>query len=257
MKMKKAIATMLAKWSIVCFVVIAACSEDEPARPDVATGCQKICDAVRSYTQRPECISDTCLAECEEEYASALAAKCYEQVRKSLECCGEDLRQECIRGPEETPLPIRKCGYTRLYEPKAAWEACRKVQDELHQCESDYEAATGYPTCTDANLVCTELRGGSEAAFAKQCHDAGNTFRRGSCAGAKKCTGGSGTANGQAVQIDLHWPGDICGKPDYTDKIYLKGTCSNVLNGTYFGDADSCCTGTTRPAVGGTVCNPG
>lgn len=110
-------------------------------------------------------------------------------------------------------------------------------------------------SCTDSTGVCSQLNSGSVSAFQTECTGAGNTFTMSACAtGAYSCTGGTGTSGGTSVAIDIQWPAGICSNPGYQDMIYLKGTCENSLGGSYSGDPDSCCSGSTAPGPGGTFC---
>lgn len=113
----------------------------------------------------------------------------------------------------------------------------------------------GLASCTDSAGVCSQLNSGNVSSFQGECEGAGNSFSMSACpAGAYSCTGGMGTSSGSSVAIDIHWPSGICNRPEYQDMIYLKGTCENVLGGSYGGDASSCCSGTTSPSPGGTSC---
>jgi hypothetical protein len=113
----------------------------------------------------------------------------------------------------------------------------------------------GGSSCTDGYGICSQLNSGDVTAFQQECEGAGNVFSSSACpTGAYSCTGGTGTSSGTTTSIDIQWPAGVCDQPAFQDIIYLEGTCVNVLGGTYSGDADSCCTGTTSPVPGGTTC---
>jgi hypothetical protein len=110
-------------------------------------------------------------------------------------------------------------------------------------------------SCTDGAGVCSQLKSGSVSSYQGDCEGAGHSFSMSACpSGAYSCTGGTGTSGGSSVTLDFHWPSGICSRPEYQDIIYLKGTCENVLGGSYSGDANSCCMGNTSPVPGGTAC---
>ncbi|MFT7519226.1 MAG: hypothetical protein ACI9MC_001366 [Kiritimatiellia bacterium] len=113
----------------------------------------------------------------------------------------------------------------------------------------------GDVSCTDSMKICAELTNGSVEAFQNECETAGDVFSNTSCApGAYICLGGTGSSGGEPVSIDIHWPAGVCDRAEFKDSVYLRGTCENALSGTFSGPDDSCCTGNTRPVLGGTVC---